>query len=127
MGKTASRGAAEVQTIDVTPRDEPPPIPPPNPDPPKPGEKRQVIEWAVDAGHVPPKATDLAFRGEIHTGPHYRVVIVHAQSHKLPCFAVNAMVTKDEYEAGVRAAYSIEVRENWSADETVKAEAAEEN
>ncbi len=128
MGKKENGPASSPETppINVTPVESAqPPAPPPDAPEPKEGEKREVSFWAHRAGHVPPSAREKlvvdarsrALRGSIHRGPHIDVVVAHAQGHHLPAFAKNAMVTKEQYDACVEAAYSVVCRENWSADE----------
>lgn len=66
---------------------------------------RPVIEWAAAKGHMPVKKR-VVFRGDaIHRGPHIRVIRQHNR------WPENLMVTEAQYDAGVAAAYSIEMRE----------------
>jgi hypothetical protein len=61
---------------------------------------------AVDARNPPKPRRGPRFRGDFHKGPHVAVLVAHLRG------AVDQPMTEADYDALVKAAYSIEFKEN---------------
>ena len=78
--------------------------------PPK-GEKATLVEWAKQAGHVPPPIPrgGYARRGDRFKGFDVRILLVHMKAHATPDkpFYENALYTREEYDALVKEAQGV--------------------
>lgn len=74
-------------------------------------ERATLLEWAKQAGHVPPPVPRGGYtrRGDRFKGFDVRILLVHLRAHATPArpFYENALYTRDEYDALVKEAQGV--------------------